>query len=152
MKRFAVVILCALALAACSDEPDEVDAIGGDQSLNTPSSSTETTPTPQDDSGNEDALEESVNAYSDAFLKGEPRGAYELLSSQCQDDTSLAKLTGIIAVATDIYEPEPIDSFEADVDGQNAVVSYTYADQPDIDQGNERWVLEGDGIWRNDDC
>jgi hypothetical protein len=111
----------------------------------------ETTPTESAPPVTDEALRQAVQGYSDAFLGGEPTTAYEYFSARCKDQVSLSYFTGIIIAAKQVYGTAlPITSYDAEVSGDLARVSYTY-DVPALDQTDEPWARE-DGAWKQDDC
>lgn len=94
-------------------------------------------------------LYETVTVYSAAFADGDGDTAVELLSEQCSRATGLIR-TAADVIGDDYDDLAPID-FTADVEGNEAHVSYTYENAPELAQDDERWVLE-DGRWRYADC
>lgn len=143
------------ALTACgggsSTEPDSVaeEAVATPSSTTSPSSAA-ATPTPTS-TGEDEALRVAVQTYSDAFLDGDPVEAYEVFSARCKAEVSLSFFTGIVTAAKMTYGSAlPIQTYEAQVDGDLARVTYTY-DVPALNQSAEPWVRE-DGVWRQDDC
>lgn len=103
--------------------------------------------------GNEgvEELRANVQAYSDAFLTGDGEGAYALLSKRCQDRNGQEEFASMVVSAGELYGSAlAFTSFDAQVSGDLARVSYTY-DVASINQDAEPWVREG-GIWHEDDC
>ncbi len=99
----------------------------------------------------DEELRAAVVAYSDAFLSGDSDGAYGILSERCQDRHTQDAFAVVVEAAAAFYgAPLPLQSFEAEVAGDLARVSYTYA-VPALDQLSEPWVREG-GEWKQDDC
>lgn len=97
-------------------------------------------------------LRAAAQAYSNAYLTGDDKAAYSLLSKRCQERTTAADFAEIVAGAADLYgKAIPFTTFKADVSGDMARVTYTYKDVPAIDQEAEPWVREG-GKWHEDDC
>lgn len=138
--------LLLTCLAACGG--------GGGASEPTPTTAA-TEATTDEPEGNEpdaeSAIREAAQAYSDAFLTGDADAAYELFSERCKARTDETEFASNVSVASGMYgEPLPFATFEADVSGDMARVTYTYADAPEINQDSEPWVNE-DG-WRQDDC
>lgn len=100
----------------------------------------------------ENAIKAAAKAYSDAFLTGNGVDAYALLSERCKARNPGADFSNMVSLAATTYgEALPFDTFAADINGEQARVTYTYAASPDINQTDEPWVLEG-GAWREDDC
>jgi hypothetical protein len=98
-----------------------------------------------------DALRTNVQAYSDAYLTGQPVKAYGLLSHRCQDRTSLSEFTGLVTAAKQQFGSElPFKTYNAMISGPLARVTYTY-DVASINQDQEPWVKEN-GHWHEDDC
>jgi hypothetical protein len=101
--------------------------------------------------GSEAQLKAAVQAYSDAFLSGEGTKAYNLLSERCRKRTSLSEFTGIVTAAKQMYGSAlPLKTYEAEVSGNLARVTYTYPIRA-INQDREPWTREG-GSWHQDDC
>lgn len=124
MKRISVVLL--LALAACGG--------GGDSR-----------------SDQTDAIRKAATTYSDAFLSGDADAAYGALSARCKDRIGEVEFTSVVQAAKDTYGSAlKFKTFEAEVNGRQARVTYTYAISA-INQTDEPWVKE-DGRWRQDDC
>ncbi len=98
-----------------------------------------------------DELQQAVQGYSDAFLGAQPVEAYEYFSARCTDRVSLSYFTGIVIAAKDIHgEPLTITTYDAEVAGDLARVTYTY-DVPALSQMREPWSREN-GVWKLDDC
>lgn len=96
-------------------------------------------------------LRQAVVAYSDAFLDAKPTAGYELFSARCKERAALSEVTGMLTAAKQMYgKAVPIKSFEAQISGDLARVTYTY-DVPALNQNKEPWVRE-DGKWKQDDC
>jgi hypothetical protein len=96
-------------------------------------------------------LKIAVQAYSDAFLSGDAKKAYGLLSERCRKRTSLSEFTGIVTAAKGLYgNPLPFKTYSAKVSGGLARVTYTYAVKA-INQDSEPWSRES-GTWHQDDC
>jgi len=114
----------------------------------TPSATPTPTATPTVDDADE--LRAAVQDYSDAFLTGDS-DAYDMLSKRCKNRTSKESFLGIIDSAKAMYGSAlPIKTFDADIQGTLARVTYTY-DLRAINQEAEPWVKEG-GTWREGDC
>jgi hypothetical protein len=97
------------------------------------------------------ALRTAVQAYSDAYLTGKSSTAYALLSARCRKRMSNSAFSALTSAAETMYGSAlPIRSFDADVSGDLARVTYTY-DLKAINQDAEPWVRE-DGKWKEDDC
>lgn len=94
-------------------------------------------------------LYETVTVYSAAFADGDGDTAVGLLSEQCSRATGLLR-TAVEVIGADYDDLAPV-GFSADVDGNEALVSYTYENAPELARHGERWVLE-DGRWRYADC
>ena len=137
--RYLPLVLAGLLLSGCGG--------GSDQPADKPAPTSKaptTTPAPGD------ALEESVRAYSAAFLRGDGAAAYELLSKRCRNRTRLSEFEALAEQAQARYGPEEIATLKVKVNGDQAQATYTYAQSQILDQDNERWVNEAG--WRNDDC
>ncbi|SDT74256.1 nuclear transport factor 2 family protein [Actinoplanes derwentensis] len=153
---FAGIAICAL-VAGCGGQTDAADgtrsAAAGETSVpaaGTAASSDTASPTAVAvDAQNE--LKAAVQAYSDAFLTGDPKAAYELLSQRCRKRHSLAEFTSIVSAAEQMYGSAlPIETFSAQVSGDLARVTYTYSVKA-INQDSEPWAREQES-WRQDDC
>jgi hypothetical protein len=142
----ALAAIAAVSLAACGGSGSETTSI-------TDTARTESvrpaSPEPRDD--NDAELRAAVQAYSDGFLTGQPVEAYELFSARCKERLSLSYFTGLVIAAKGAYGSAlPIQSFDAEISGDLARVTYTY-DVSALDQTAEPWSFE-DGQWRQDDC
>lgn len=88
----------------------------------------------------------AVQSYSDAFLTGKAESAYGHLSSRCRGVMPFSEFTVIVEAAGELYgDPLPWESFEADIEGDRARVTYTY-ELGALDQVDEPWLRE-DGSW-----
>lgn len=134
------------ATASGSAAPDEsAQATSGGAEA----SSTSAVPSPTDDRAA--LLEAAVIAYSDAFLSADANASYDLLSDRCQDRNSEATWAGLMAAVEGQFgSPLPLRSYESEISGDFARVTYTY-DVASINQDREPWVWERGG-WRQDDC
>lgn len=94
-------------------------------------------------------LYETVTVYSAAYADGDGDTAVELLAEQCSAATGLIR-TAVQVIGEQYDELAPIE-FSADVEGNEATVSYTFEDAPELARDGELWVLE-DGRWRLADC
>lgn len=93
-----------------------------------------------------------MTAYSDAFLTGHGKTAFDMLSTRCQERTNETEFVEEVAVAGTQYgRALDLASYDAHVSGDLARVTYTYAGAHEIDQDAEPWVFER-GTWREDDC
>jgi hypothetical protein len=146
-KRAAVAVVAAVTLAACGGTNEDTEAIAtAAGEAKAPAS----TPSAEDDA-DDDELRVAVQAYSDAFLTGQPVEGYALFSARCKERVSLSYFTGLVTGAKGAYGSAlPFKSFDAEVSGDLARVTYTY-DVPALDQTAEPWTYE-DGQWRQDDC
>lgn len=140
--RVLGVLVLAVVLAACGGGGDPVAKPTRSAS---PSVSVSSSPDPQVE------LRAAVQAYSDAYLTGKGAAAYALLSKRCQARSTPADFAALVKEAGDLYGSAlPLKSFDADVSGDMARVTYTY-DLAAINQDSEPWVREG-GAWHEDDC
>ncbi|KRF19653.1 hypothetical protein [Nocardioides sp. Soil796] len=128
-----VIVLATLAvigLTGCSEQSD-------DKAENT---------TKQQDT----SLRTAVEAYSDAYLTGDD-ASYSMLSQRCQERNDRVVWADLMKRTARIFgEAQPLTSFDAQVSGDMARVTYTY-ENTDINQTSEPWVRE-DGQWKEDDC
>ena len=99
----------------------------------------------------EAALRAAVQAYSDAYLSGNGKAAYALLSKRCQKMDTLEGFSALVDQAKNLYgNPVPMTSFKAHIAGGMARVTYTYMITA-INQTDQPWTLEAGG-WRDDNC
>ena len=94
-------------------------------------------------------LYETVSVYWLAFSDGDGDTAVELLSERCSSAAGLIR-TAAEAVGARYDDLAPV-GFDAEVEGNGAIVSYTFEDAPELETQGQRWVLE-DGRWRYSDC
>ena len=154
MRRYLSGAIAVLVVTGCGG------ATGGDAgATGTPSASSPGTtstkmtsgPTNTATTSDEAALRAAVQAYSDAFLTGNGKQAYALLSTRCQERNALAEFTAMTDQAKVLYgNPLPMKSYTAQISGDMARVTYTYAISG-INQTREPWVRES-GNWHEDDC
>ncbi|UUW89383.1 hypothetical protein [Pimelobacter simplex] len=151
LTRTAIGIVAVAALASgCGEDGEPDKAAASTPAASTPPSGARSTPSPTGGGEPGNDLRNAVQAYSDAFLSGEPTASYDLLSARCRDRHSLSYWTGVITAASDRYgEPLPIKSYAEKVSGDMARVTYTYS-VAEINQTDEPWVNENG--WKNDDC
>ena len=153
-SRITLTALACLLMAGCASEGDylasapatSTSAGGVANSAVVPAAtSVEATPTAKDD------LKAAVQAYSDAFLTGDSKTAYGLLSKRCRNRTTLNEFSVIVAAAKATYGSAlPLETFSASVSGDLARATYTYSIKA-INQDTEPWVREN-GSWHEDDC
>ncbi|MFJ9314816.1 hypothetical protein ACIRN4_11535 [Pimelobacter simplex] len=146
-----VALLTAL-VAGCSS--DDTGSTSSDErsTAGAPTSAAETAPPTQPSPNATDAvgLRAAVQAYSDAFLTGDAARSYALLSARCRDRHARSEWDDILAAARQSFgEALPLKSYEEEVSGHLARVTYTYA-VSQINQSDEPWVDENG--WKNDDC
>lgn len=152
-KALIVMPLFVLSLAACGSNADKPETSPSSTSP-TPAAAvaSEAAPSPSAQAPSEEAeLRQAVVAYSDAFLDAKPTVGYELFSARCKERVTLSEFTGMLTAAKQMYgKAMPIKTFEAQISGDLARVTYTY-DVPALNQNKEPWVRE-DGKWKQDDC
>ncbi|MEV4342941.1 nuclear transport factor 2 family protein [Actinoplanes sp. NPDC049596] len=103
------------------------------------------------DEGVTGELRPAVQAYSDAFLTGDAKKAYGLLSERCRKRMSQSEFTQIVTAAGQMYGSAlPLETYSAKVSGDLARVTYTYSIKA-INQEAEPWTRES-GEWHQDDC
>lgn len=95
-------------------------------------------------------LKTAVTSYSNAYLSGDGAAAHSLLSQRCQQRLTETELGTTAQIAAKMYGTQTITSYEANISGTMARVTYTYA-SAEINQTSEPWVRE-DGAWKQDDC
>ncbi|MDN4162935.1 hypothetical protein [Nocardioides abyssi] len=97
-------------------------------------------------------IETQAQTYTNSFLTGDGQAAYAVFSKRCQGEVDRNYFIGITLAAKSQYgKAAPFESFKADVKGNKATVSYTFADYPELNQTDEAWVNEN-GLWLLDDC
>jgi hypothetical protein len=152
-KIMLVTVACALTAGCGSTADHATSGQAADTSVVAPANSSAVpaatslaaTAAPNDE------LKTAVQAYSDAFLTGDGKTAYELLSERCRKRTTLAEFSGIVEAAKSTYGSAlPIETFSASVSSDLARVTYTYSIKA-INQDSEPWVREN-GSWHEDDC
>jgi hypothetical protein len=144
MKKIITAMATTFLLAACTSSGSEDPGL---QAETTKAATPTATPTPADPA---EGLEDAVETYSNDFLSGRGVAAYDQLTQKCKDSVAKSEFISISTEANDTYGNLPIKSYEADVEGTVAKVTYTY-DNAEIDQTDEQWIKE-DGVWKNDDC
>lgn len=153
LRRVLAVPPTLLLLAACAGGETAATEAG---SHTAPASGPSGAPATSASSGSSapaeaDELRLAVQSYSDGFLGAEPVAAYDYFSARCKEKVSLSYFTGIVTAAKSTYGSAlPIASYDAQVDGDLARVTYTY-EVPALNQEAELWVREG-GQWKTDDC
>ena len=157
MRRYLTGAAVVLLLTGCggaggvnAGTTDTASAVSRSTTATSTTSSPSSTPSSASAPA-EAALRAAVQAYSDAFLSGNAKHAYALLSTRCQERSTLAAFTAMIDQAKALYgNPLPMTSFKAQISGDLARVTYTYAVSA-INQTREPWVRES-GDWHEDDC
>jgi hypothetical protein len=144
MRLVMISLLLLVPLAACSSGDKGADPAPSSQ---TPSTTPSASPVVDQTS----ALHAAVQSYSDAYLTGHGKAAYALLSARCQTRYTAKEFGELVNQAGKMYGSAlPMKSFDAEVSGSLARVTYTY-DVEAINQDAEPWVNEG-GKWHEDDC
>lgn len=146
MKKYAVALAALLALTACGGN-EESKTVEAPQKAATNTVAPTPTPTPVI---KQDSPESAVRAYSKEFLTGHGYDAYKRLSKRCAATIDRNYFEGLTLAAKETYGNVEIETYEEKVDGNRAVVTYTFA-VPAINQTNEEWVKEG-GVWKYDQC
>lgn len=107
-------------------------------------------PAPQDDTG----LRAAVETYSVRYLAGDSAAAYTLLSARCQQHWGRANFAKMVGIDHAIFgsQPPSIATLSAQIAGERAAVTYTYAGPGAtvLNQAGEPWIYQGG--WRKDDC
>ena len=152
MKRInAVPAAVAVMMAAGCGTPSTPTPVTASMPAVATASSTSpasTTPTPP---SAEVALRAAVQAYSDAYLSGDGKKAYGLLSARCQKRYTLDGFSYLVSQAKTLYgNPLPMTSYKAHIAEGMARVTYTYTISG-INQTDQPWTLEASG-WRDDNC
>lgn len=151
MRASLAVLVLLLAAAGCSSDEEPDAAASSDAAPSTGTTSTASASTGPVEPTTGPVLRDAVVAYSDAFLTGDAPAAFDLLSARCQGVIGEAAFTAVVEQAGDLYgAPLELVSYDEQVSGDTALVSYTY-DATALDQSDEPWLVER-GEWRNDDC
>ena len=96
-------------------------------------------------------LRAAVRAYSNAYLTGDVVASRALLSERCKIRVGPGEWAAAVKAAGQKYgNALPLESYDAQVSGNLARVTYTFAVE-ELDQSREAWVHEG-GAWHDDDC
>ncbi|CAN5294158.1 hypothetical protein BH09ACT10_BH09ACT10_26150 [soil metagenome] len=72
-----------------------------------------------------------------------------MFSKDCREIVSLEDFTKAVERATDAIGLEAIKTYKAEIDGGEAVVTYTFPTKA-INQTDQSWIDEKG--WHNDDC
>lgn len=139
IRRLAGLFALLALLSACSPGSGSDEAKPPDETA--ASSTPKTTP--------ESELEGAVRAYSKAFLGGDGKKAYALLSERCQDSVALTDFAAITEDAKQTYGTLSIKSIDVEIDGNRGTATYSYPVKT-INQTDEPWVNERG--WKNNDC
>jgi hypothetical protein len=155
MTRYAAILLL-VALSGCSGSTDSSTAVqpsSPKSTSNEVTASTSAAASPSPDTVDETpAVRAAAQAYSDAFLTGDSDAAFALLSTRCQERLGKPAFAAVVTQAGQAYGTAlAFETFGAEVSGDLARVTYTYAEDPSINQDSEPWVREG-GAWHEDDC
>ncbi|CAN5424873.1 hypothetical protein BH09ACT10_BH09ACT10_10240 [soil metagenome] len=94
-------------------------------------------------------LKAAVTAYSAAFLTGKSRLVFAFLSKACRETVPIADVIEAVQHATDSYGLVAMTSYKAKIDGNEALVTYTYPFDT-INQIDEPWIYENG--WFNNRC
>ncbi len=147
MRQMVALGAVVLVLGGCSRDDDDPDGRAEPRpSSPAPSSTASGSPA-------EIELRAAVQAYSDASLTGKVPAALRLMSQRCRDTMDEQQFTAEVELNGSMHsEPLELQSYDAEVDGKRALVSYTYVVvESDTEPTGEPWVLESGG-WRNDAC
>lgn len=98
-------------------------------------------------------LPNAVKNYSHAMLTSDENAAWDLLSERCRGRIGRKDIGGVadLLAARFVDEAPLITDIKSQEKPPRAIVSYTFPEQPDLNQTNEPWVYEGEG-WHNDEC
>ena len=95
------------------------------------------------------ALVAAVKAYSTAFLGGNAKDAYSMLSAHSKSLTPFDEFRSAVEAAHQMYGDAKLLNVNVDqIAGGMARVTYSYSEHA-IDQTGQPWVKE-DGVWRYD--
>lgn len=137
-----------LVLAGCgSSAPAAVTSQSPSTARPATSEAAKQTPVPAADT----ALRSAVQAYSDAYLSGDGKQAYNLLSNRCRLRHTLGEFSYLVSQAKLLYgNPIPLKTFKAHISDDMARVTYTYSISG-INQTDQPWIRESSG-WHDDNC
>jgi hypothetical protein len=140
-----------MALAACGTSSTPTAAGTSKPATSTRAAEPTTVSAQPTEPQAEVALRAAVQAYSDAYLSGNGKAAYALLSARCQKMDTLEEFSALVDQAKNLYgNPLPMTSFKAHIAGGMARVTYMYMITA-INQADQPWALEAGG-WRDDNC
>lgn len=140
LGRILTALALLFALASCGDDDTtSTDPVTGDLDAG-------------DDAGLREGtdgaeLRSAVESYSRAVISGDPDAAVNLLSTNC---ASVEVVEAPGAGETDA-STAALAFYDAEIDGEEASVSYRYEDPMEMNVEEERWVKE-DGEWKWDNC
>lgn len=157
------VAMIALVVSGCSAGPGPAPSLPATPTSHQPKSPTpsaetsespspapSSTPTPSADL-EKAAIRSAAQKYSDAYLTGDAKTAYAILSARCKKRLSKSQFARLVNYAESMYGSKlPFKTFSAKVYGDMARVTYTFSVKA-INQTREPWVKES-GHWREDDC
>ncbi|CAM5511943.1 MULTISPECIES: hypothetical protein [Streptomyces] len=152
MRTCATITLAAaalLALSACSSS-SHTDEIRGTHTAQATSPSAQPRTTPSAAGATE--LQQAVQAYTEAYFKGDATTAYAALSKRCKSKMPSEAYEQIVKrAAADYGTGHPATDMQAQVSGTLARVSYKVRGLPKFDQQAQPWTREG-GTWKYDAC
>lgn len=97
-------------------------------------------------------IREAVQGYSDAFLQGDADSAWAYLTDRCQGSITEVQYGATVTSAGARYGAAlPFAGWRASIHGVKALVTYTYASAPELDQTAQEWTFDG-ASWLYDAC
>lgn len=100
--------------------------------------------------GDNDGPNTAVADYTEAFANGDADRAWSLVSERCHDEIDEDDYKATVRNAGEFYPDMTANDISADVDGDNAAVSYRVTEL-DVEYSDQPWVFESEG-WHYDDC
>ena len=147
MARIIVVLVLLFGVAACGDDPDEdfgSRGVEGDEVQVEEEDEVDL----DDPQGADDELISSIEAYARTQIDADPDALLQARSEGCaQVDTDLD--TGDVEAGPSADDVS-VSEVDADVDGDEATVSYRLDPSGEEVRG-ERWIRE-DGEWKWNNC
>jgi hypothetical protein len=97
-------------------------------------------------------LRSAVQGFWDDILTGQGPTAYTWISLRCQHIVDVEQFSALVIELGDRYAgpPQQLRTFHGQLDGDHAVVSYTFARHA-LDESGDHWVRDPDG-WHWDSC
>lgn len=138
-KLATIAAIAVLALTGCAGLAEP-----------TPTATVTETQTAEPTASEEDALNQAVADYTEAFFT-DAEAAWNRLSEECKAQLSLAEFEPMIAQAREQYpDGAEIEASTVVIDGDKATATYSLS-VSELSQENQSWVKEG-GQWKYNGC